>query len=171
MIHVSVVLSIHNRAELLRRALASYHWQTLPPKFWEIIVVDDGSTDDLEDMLRRECHGINVRLVRMDHTRHPIFKQRNPDWRPGQPKDWFHTPALSINLGVSRARGSVIGLCHPEVIHAPDNLRNAKSVFMDLDAQAFAFGRCYLGTQAHNDIMDECLTDVENCGDPISNLL
>ncbi len=69
MIHVSMVLSVHNRAELLRHAMPSYRWQTLPPREWEVVVIDDGSTDDLEEMLRVEGDGLNVRLLRMDHTR------------------------------------------------------------------------------------------------------
>ena len=41
---VSIVLPTYNRLPLLREAVASVLTQTL--KDWELIVVDDGSTDD-----------------------------------------------------------------------------------------------------------------------------
>jgi len=49
---VSVVIPTHDRGTLLRRALDSVRDQTMAPA--QIIVVDDGSTDDTADMVRRE---------------------------------------------------------------------------------------------------------------------
>jgi glycosyltransferase involved in cell wall biosynthesis len=40
----AVVIPVHDRARLLELALTSVAAQTLPPA--EVIVVDDGSTDD-----------------------------------------------------------------------------------------------------------------------------
>ncbi len=42
---VSVVLTTHNRAELLKVALEHLAKQSFPPKNWELILVSDGSTD------------------------------------------------------------------------------------------------------------------------------
>jgi len=171
MIRLSAVLSIHNRAELLSHALWSYQWQTLNRRHWEIVVVDDGSTDALESMLREYGRGCNVRLIRMDHTRHPMFRARNPGWAPGQPKDWFHTPALSTNLGVSRARGDVVVLCHPEVVHHEDNFRNAWRWFVEARGREFAFGRCYLGTQSHRPRMADMVANAARRAFPFHDLL
>lgn len=172
MIRVSAVLSIHNRAALLRHALASYRWQTLPAAEWEIVVVDDGSTDDLVPMLRAETRGLNVRLLRMDHTRHQVFRARNPGWQPGQPKNWFHTPALSINLGASRAAGAVVCLCHPEVLHHPDNFARAARWLSGEDAErAFLFGKCYLGTPLHRPAMADCLAVAQRTAYPFESLI
>lgn len=41
----SVILCTHNRSAMLARALAALREQSLPPDAFEIIVVDDGSTD------------------------------------------------------------------------------------------------------------------------------
>ncbi|HHM02978.1 MAG TPA: glycosyltransferase, partial [Caldithrix abyssi] len=47
--HISVVIPTYNRAALLPRALDSVLGQKYPP--WEVIVVDDGSTDDTSKVL------------------------------------------------------------------------------------------------------------------------
>lgn len=145
---VSAVLSIHNRSKLFHRALDSYVWQTMDPKDWEIILVDDGSTENLEETYRHLRGKINLVHVRMDHTRHPIFRKMNPDWEPGKDKNWFHTPAISINLGTSVAHGKVICLCHPEILHAPTNFERAWNVLQN--QKLFIFGRTYIGTPQLN---------------------
>src|SRR3982750_4832480 len=48
---VSVVLPVYNGRQFLSEAVASIYAQTAPPD--EVIVVNDGSTDDTEELLRR----------------------------------------------------------------------------------------------------------------------
>ena len=50
MLDVSVIIPVLNRSELLKRALDSVFSQSLPPR--QVIVVDDGSTDDTIELLR-----------------------------------------------------------------------------------------------------------------------
>ena len=63
---VSVVIPAYNRAALLREAVASVLAQSYAA--FELIVVDDGSTDATAAFLRTACE---VRLVRQDHTGMP----------------------------------------------------------------------------------------------------
>lgn len=152
-IAVSAVLSIHNRSVLFKRALDGYLWQTLPPDRWEIILVDDMSTEDLRHTYKDLIGKINIRHILMDHTKHPVFKERNPGWKPGKLASWFHTPALSLNIGFTLARGAVICLCHPEVLHAPQNFeRAARRLARE---NAFLFGTTYLGIQETNRWLDQ----------------
>jgi len=168
-VRLSVVLSVHNRSKLLARALETYLWQTLPKEEWEVVLVDDCSTEDLRAAYAPFVGRMNLRHVAFDHRRHPLWKARNPSWRLGEPEDWFHTPALTTNAGCHLARGEAILLCHPEVMHAPGNFalgsemclrrawaqRDLKKVH-DVPppgrdtAGAFVAGRCWLGTQATN---------------------
>jgi len=148
-IAVSAVLSIHNRSVLFKRALDGYLWQTLPPERWEIILLDDMSTEDLRYTYKHLIGKVNLRHILIDHTRHPVFRERNPDWMPGQPVSWFHTPAITLNLGFHVARGPVLCVCHPEILHAPTNFERA---LMRLSKErAFLFGTTYLGAPATNE--------------------
>ncbi len=146
---VSSVLSIHNRSKLFKRALYGYLWQTMPAESWEIVLVDDCSSEDLSETYKHLIGRINLRHVKFDHTRHPIFKAKNPNWKPGDPKDWYHTPALTINLGMHLARGPIISLCHPEILHAPENFELAAIRILSEQA-VYLFGTTYLGTQDTN---------------------
>lgn len=150
---VSSVLSIHNRSKLFKRALYGYLWQTMPAESWEIILIDDLSTEDLSETYKPLLGRINLRHVKFDHTKHPIFQKKNPNWTPGQKKNWYHTPALTINLGMHLARGPIISLCHPEILHAPENFELA-SVRI-LNQEAYLFGTTYLGTQDSNLWLDK----------------
>ena len=51
-LYASVVVPVYNRVELLRRCLASLVSQTYPSSSFEIIVVDDGSTEDVATVAR-----------------------------------------------------------------------------------------------------------------------
>lgn len=152
MIKLSVVLSIHNRSKLFARALGGYLRQTMPTKEWEIVLVDDLSTEDLSKVYSSFLGRINLRYLRMDHTKHALFRELNPRWKPGEPKRWFHTPALSTNLGSSLARGEVICLCHPEILHAPANFERAYERLRS--EKSYLFGRTFLGTPKHNAWLD-----------------
>jgi glycosyltransferase involved in cell wall biosynthesis len=63
---VSVILPTHNRSHLLQRAIESVRSQVYPS--WEVVVVDDGSTDDtptVVERLRCELDEGRVQAVRI----------------------------------------------------------------------------------------------------------
>lgn len=151
---VSSVLSIHNRSKLFKRALQGYLWQTMPAENWEIVLIDDCSTEDLSQTYENLIGRINLRHIKFDHTRHPLFRAKNPDWEPGRKKNWYHTPALTINLGMHVSRGPIISLCHPEVLHAPENFELA-AIRILKEEGVYLFGTTFLGTQDSNRWLDK----------------
>lgn len=93
---VSVVIPTYNRAHTIERAINGVRQQTYSNL--EIIVVDDGSTDDTQSRLGRLGDGVRV------------FRQSNKG------------PAAARNRGIQEARGNIIAFqdsddhWHPEKI-------------------------------------------------------
>lgn len=72
---ISVVIPTYNRAHMLKEALISVFNQTMIPG--QIIVVDDGSTDSTQDVLRE--FGTGVITIFSDHR--GVSASRNLGWR------------------------------------------------------------------------------------------
>jgi glycosyltransferase involved in cell wall biosynthesis len=64
---ISVVVPTRNRRALLRACLDSLARQTLPRDAYEVVVVDDGSTDDTPEFLGRYAPGYAFRHVAQEH--------------------------------------------------------------------------------------------------------
>jgi cellulose synthase/poly-beta-1,6-N-acetylglucosamine synthase-like glycosyltransferase len=80
---ISVVIPAFQACTTIERCLAALARQTLPPEQYEVIVVDDGSTDDTADRARR-CGARVVRLLRNQG------------------------PAQARNAGLAAARGDIV---------------------------------------------------------------
>jgi glycosyltransferase involved in cell wall biosynthesis len=91
---ISVVIPTHNRAALLLRALESVFAQTRPPD--EIIVVDDGSTDDT--------------VLRTSQLPVTLIQQEN------------RGVSAARNVGIQRARGDWIALLDSDDEWLPEKL-------------------------------------------------
>lgn len=80
---ISVVISTYNRPEHVRTLLAALREQTLEPRSFEVIVVDNGSAESstqavlAEEQARNE---LRLRSIRHDVTRGPAGG-RNSGWR------------------------------------------------------------------------------------------
>lgn len=118
---VSVVIPVHNGAGLIAGALESVLAQTHPPA--EIIVVDDGSTDDLERALARyrdevtllrnpEPRGASaarnqgLRAARGDWV---AFLDHDDEWRPGHLKGLLAAGAGRPEVGLVYGDAEVFG--------------------------------------------------------------
>jgi glycosyltransferase involved in cell wall biosynthesis len=65
---VSVILPTYNRSSLLWQAVQSVRAQTYP--HWELLVIDDGSSDDTPAVLS-SLEDPRIRIIRLDHTDNP----------------------------------------------------------------------------------------------------
>lgn len=74
-VDISVVICVFNGADTLADCLRAVEQQSLPGEQFEIIVVDDGSTDDSAKVARQ----FNVRLLEGPHR--GLAAARNTGWR------------------------------------------------------------------------------------------
>lgn len=93
---VSVVIPTYNRSTFLDHCLHSLGNQSLPPSSFEVIVVDDGSTDDTADVctaFQREAK-IRVVYIATDHR----------------------GPAAARNQGIATARAAVVAFIDDDCV-------------------------------------------------------
>jgi glycosyltransferase involved in cell wall biosynthesis len=124
---VSVVVPTYNRAALLRRAVRSVLAQTFTD--YELIVVDDGSTDDTEEVLR-EFSDRRMRVVRSE------INQGAPQAR---------------NRGIEAARGEWVAFLDSDDEWLPQRLEVQMDLLARQSPGQAAVGYCQC--QVH-----ECLT-------------
>lgn len=119
MVSLSFVFSYFNRLELFRSTLDSFIYQSDRFAFdWELIVVDDGSTDDVGPLCKRYAvnHALPIRFFRIDVLRGPV---------PVFQHQGMNNPAVAKNVGIKQARYPRVVLSSPEIRHLQHyNLRH-----------------------------------------------
>ncbi len=113
---LSVIVPVYNGTTVLPRALAALAASDLPRSCWELILVDDASTDD-SAVLAAAWADVIVRL-------------------PGRP----HGPAYARNRGAESARGAVLVFVDADVCVHADTLRRFAVAFSDETGPAAIFG-------------------------------
>jgi len=91
MLKVSVVVPVYNPGEYFRPCIDSLTSQSMSPDEFEIICIDDGSTDETPALLDELA---NI------HSNLRVIHQPNSGW-PGQPR----------NVGLDAARGEYVFFC------------------------------------------------------------
>ncbi len=81
---VSVVIATFNRHELLRRLLEQLDAQTIDPKRYEVIAVDDGSKEDTRDKLAGLVTKYALRIERQENAGAAVARQRGVDLASGR---------------------------------------------------------------------------------------
>lgn len=95
---ISVVVATHNRGELLPGLLDALEAQQEAE--FEVIVADDGSTDDTWDVLRRRCESMSMRLLALRLEPHG-------------------SPILPRNTAASQARAGWLALTDDDCLPTP----------------------------------------------------
>src|SRR5205807_10454792 len=104
---LSVVIPTLNRAAKLERTLRSLAAQTVPPDAYEVLVIDNGSSDGTAELLL--CYGRNLR-----------YWQGLREAEPGA--------AAARNRGVLASRGEVVLFLADDVIASADLLQDILTI-------------------------------------------
>ena len=112
---VSVVMAAKNYGRFLAEAVESVFAQTIDD--WELLVVDDGSNDDTQTVLRPFLVDRRVRSIRSD--------------RLGQPR--------AKNLGVRLSAGEFVAFLDADDAWEPTKLERQLAVFTDQPAVGVCF--------------------------------
>lgn len=115
---VSLIVPTFNRSAYLKLAVESLIRQTHP--FLELLIVDDGSTDDTAEVVK----GL---------PGNPIYLRKDNGGR-----------AAAINLGVEHARGDLIWVFDDDDIARPESLQLLIAPFLTGDEVDFTYGAWYL---------------------------
>ena len=102
---VSAVIPTHNNADMVTEAVESVLAQTYPER--EVIVVDDGSTDDTTSRLSR--FGEKVTVIRQEHK----------------------GPAVARNAGIRAARGEWVAFLDSDDLWLPEKLNRCVEVLRE----------------------------------------
>ncbi len=101
---ISVVIPTYNRRDVLVRTLKAFADQDIQLKY-EIIVCDDGSSDDTADTVRLMMRDSSFELR--------YLRQERAGWRL----------AAARNMGITAAKGSLIVFLDDDIIPPPSYLR------------------------------------------------
>ncbi len=103
--HVSIVIDTYNYGQFIEEAIESVLSQDFPADLMEVIIVDDGSTDDTQERVKKY------------ESRIKYYKKLNG----GQ--------ASAFNYGIARANGKIISFLDSDDYWFPDRLRTVVEKF------------------------------------------
>jgi glycosyltransferase involved in cell wall biosynthesis len=97
---LTVVIPTFNRKEVLRRTLAGYAKQSSPELIKEVIVVDDGSTDGTDEVIKevQECAPFRLRYIRQPNR----------------------GPAAARNRGIEQVGSGIVLLSDDDMVPHPN---------------------------------------------------
>src|SRR6266478_6433177 len=95
--YATVVIPTYNRLPILRKCLAALQAQTAPATDYEILVIDDGSSDGTEAYLAEMAEAGTLRYVRQENR----------------------GIAVTRNVGVREARGQLIIFVDSDIVVTP----------------------------------------------------
>jgi glycosyltransferase involved in cell wall biosynthesis len=130
---VSIILPTYNRSRFLSAAFQSIKNQL--HQNWELIIVDDGSSDDSEEV---------VKLFQHTESRSVTYiKQINQG------------PAVARNTGIKVAKGQYVAFYDSDDIWLPHHLKNCVGVMVKYSNVDWVYGACQRRLQSDNSVLLE----------------
>jgi len=115
-LRVSVVVPTHNRKMTLRKCLRALEEQTVLPQEFEVVVVDDGSTDGTREMLESERFPFSLTYLHQPNS----------------------GPGMARNLGVTRAQGEIVLFVGDDILADPQLLEQHLIAHSEMPGEATA---------------------------------
>jgi glycosyltransferase involved in cell wall biosynthesis len=120
---VSVVIPTFNRREILSYTLLSLTKQEIDKDRFEVVIIDDGSTDDTREMVETFESRLNLKYHFL--------------------KDSGHTPSTARNRGILLSEGRIILLIDSGVILKSDCIREHVNFYEENPSGATVIGYVY----------------------------
>lgn len=92
---VSIIIPTYNRQDFIKNCLESLFNQTISKKIYEVIVIDDGSIDQTQDLIKN---------LKKRYKNLKYFKQKHSG------------PATARNLGIKKSKGKIIAFIDDDCI-------------------------------------------------------
>ncbi|MBU1006040.1 MAG: glycosyltransferase [Candidatus Omnitrophica bacterium] len=106
---ISVIIPTYNKKSLLLKTLKCLERQTLPKNLYEILIIDDGSTDGTDGQIKKYAgENKNVKYFKKPHS----------------------GPGDSRNLGLKHARGEIIAFTDDDCVVPGKWLTNIRNSFL-----------------------------------------
>jgi len=105
---VSVIVPVNNSSDLITECIQALEQQSFPQNHYEIIIVDDGSTDNTIEVVKAFT---NVRVISIVHG----------------------GPAAAINAGANAAVGEIIAFTDSDCVPTPTWLEKITEPFSNKD--------------------------------------
>ena len=117
-VRISAIICTHNRSAYFKKAIQSLAEQTLPGEQYEVIVVDNGSTDDTKAIVESIKHFENLRYI--------------------------YEPILGLsqarNTGWQNARGEYIAFLDDDAIACPEWVERIVEAFENVNPRPGSVG-------------------------------
>jgi len=116
---LSVKIPTHDRGHFLQHSLYLLSKQTMDKNDFEVLLLDDGSTDGTFNIVKSYKDVLNIRYFYFD--RRFLF---DSDEEYLKNKDLYIFPGMLSNYGVKQAKSDIILYTDPEVMLLPDALEH-----------------------------------------------
>lgn len=97
---LSVIIPTYNRGDVLSRAIEAIYNQTMNRRDYEVLVINDGSTDQTGEVVKK---------LRQNYPFHYHYQKNSG-------------PAVARNWGIKKAKGSIVILTQDDIIATPSFL-------------------------------------------------
>ena len=145
---VSLIITVYNRSQILANTLAALTHQTYPKDLIEVMVIDDGSSDDVMSIVKKYENVLNIYAIRQ--------------------KDDGYRLAAARNLGLKCATGEAIIFMDADILPCPTDIESYMKVLHITDQAVLIGHRRYVDV---SDINDDLICKDIDCALNLPNII